>query len=104
MAEGKAVERGGEPDGRVALLADEQVGGRFGVGEGAVRPPGLGQGMPGAQGAEPMVRGLRMQPARQQQGAGEAMGVVGRALRALGLRVPEAAVERGVVGDERDAR
>ena len=79
------------------------MGGRFGVGEGAVGAAGIGQGVPGAQGAEAVVRRLRMEPARQQQGAGEAMGLVRFALRALGLGVPEAAVERGVVGDERRA-
>lgn len=99
---GKA-ERLGEALTDVVQLSQVEMGGSLGVGQGAVRSPGGGQPVPGAQGAEPVVGRLRMEAARKQQGAGEAMRVVGRALRALGFGVPEGAIERGVVSDERRA-
>jgi hypothetical protein len=73
-----ARQRVGEALARVALHAQQQVRGGLGVGQGAVGAAGVGQAVQRRQRAQAVVGGLRVEPARQQQGAGEAVRGVGR--------------------------
>lgn len=76
------------------LLVRAVIGGLF-IGHGAQKLFGWFGG-PGPEGAEHMVRGLHMEPARQQALAGGATEALGGAMLASGLATPVAAA--GLIG------
>ena len=103
MAHRTLGQLGSKAGAQVVLHAQQQVGGGLGIGERAVGAAAVGQRVQLRERAQPVVRRLGVEAARQQQGAGKRMGPVLVAAGAGALGLPEAAVEGGVVRHQRAA-